>query len=264
VRALWRHAGVGRGIQVWQAASFALAVFALVIALVSPLDAASDAVFTAHMLQHSILMLVVAPLLVLSAPAVAFAWALPSDVHRALHAAQRSPPVARLSAFVLHPMFVWAQFALVFWLWHVPVMYDAAVRHDTLHGAEHLSLLASALLFWWLVLHHAGRRAFPYPAAVAFVFTTMLQMMIVPVLLTFSGTAWYAHYAAINPAWHISPAQDQVLGGLTMWMISNVVFIVLGGYLVARWLIEDERREDAESRRRNGRTADTKRSWITP
>ena len=76
----------------------------------------------------------------------------------------------------------------------------------------------------------------------------MLQMMIVPAFLVFSGTAWYPYYAHIDPAWRLTPMQDQSLAGLIMWMPSNVLFLVLGGYHVARWLQDDERRASEQVR----------------
>lgn len=244
VRSVWQRAGVGHGVRVWQAASFAAGIFTLFVAVCSPLDAAADASFAAHMLQHTVLMLVAPPLLVLGAPAVAYAWALPRGAQRRLHSAQRLRPVRAVSGGILHPIVVWSLQAVAFWCWHIPRLYDSAVRHDTLHGLEHLSLLAVSLLFWWLALRRAGHRGFSYGFAVAFVFTTMLQMMIVPALLVLSQSTWYPYYAGISPAWHLTPLHDQILGGLIMWMVSNVVYLLLGSYLVVRWLQAEEEGAD--------------------
>jgi putative membrane protein len=250
VRSVWQHAGVGHGVRVWQAAAFGAGVLTLVIALVSPLDAASSAVFSAHMVQHALLMLVAAPLLVLGEPGVAFTWATPRDVVARLHSVQRNRIWSWIAGTLMHPAVVWTLFAVVFWVWHVPALYDAGVRHDGLHALEHVTLLAVSVLFWWMILHTAGHRRFEFGAAVVFVFTSMLQMMIVPALLIFSGRSWYPYYAHINPAWHLSPLADQSLAGLIMWMSSNVLFLIVTGYLVARWLQEDERRVTEDARYR--------------
>jgi putative membrane protein len=249
VHALWRHAGIGRGVRVWQAAAFAAAILTLVIALISPLDAAASALFSAHMAQHALLMLVAAPLLVLGEPGVAFTWALPRDVLAYVHDAQRNRIWSAAARALTHPLAVWILFAATFWIWHAPPIYDAAVRHDTLHALEHVTLLGVSVLFWWTLLHAAGRRRFEYGAAVVFVFTTMLQMMIVPALLIFSGESWYPYYAHISPAWRLTPLQDQSLAGLIMWMPSNVIFLVVGGWLVVRWLQDDERRVTEQAQR---------------
>lgn len=249
VRAVWRHAGFSRGVRASQAACFACGVVALLVALLSPLDAASDVVFSAHMTQHVLLMLVVAPLVVLGQPGVAFAWALPRDGQRLVHRLQRNRAVCAGASTLTHPYAVWALFAINFWIWHVPALYDAAVRHEALHAIEHGALLGTALLFWWTALRTAGSRRLEYGGAILFVFTTMLQMTIVPALLVFSMDSWYPLYAGIDPAWRLSPLQDQQLAGLLMWMSSNVILLVVTGYLVARWLVADEQRASQEARR---------------
>lgn len=268
VRAVWRHAGRGRGVRAWQAACFACGIFFLLLALVSPLDAASDALFSAHMTQHALVMLVAAPLLVLGNPGVALAWALPRDGRRFVRRVQHDRLFGTAAALITNPYVVWTLFAVVFWAWHVPALYEAAVRHAPLHALEHGVLLGTSLLFWWTLLRTAGTRRLEYGGAILFVFTTMLQMTIVPALLVFSTDTWYPLYAGIDPSWRLSALADQQLAGLVMWMTSNVVLLLVTAYLVARWLLADERRASEEARRFAAtggvRTATRPRDQVTP
>lgn len=241
VRALWARAGVGGGVARWQAAAFGGGLLTLLGALMSPLDALSLELFSAHMTQHMLLILVAAPLLVLGAPLVAFVWALPSRWRRVVRTLQRGPAVAPAWRAVTHPAAAWSIYALAFWAWHAPFLFDAAVRHDAVHAAEHVTFVAAALLFWWTLIHSAGRNRLPHPAAIAFVFTTMLQQSALAALLTFSSVRWYGVYADASTTWHISVLQDQRLAGLIMWMPSNLLYLLVVGWLILRWLAEDER-----------------------
>ncbi|HZP58406.1 MAG TPA: cytochrome c oxidase assembly protein [Dehalococcoidia bacterium] len=252
VRALWSRAGIGRGIAAWRAACFALGLAVSAAALISPLDAMGHALVSAHMTQHMLLTLVAAPLLVFGQPPRAFAWALPRGGRRALRRAQRARGVPALGRTLTHPAVAWSLFAFSFWIWHVPGVYDAAVRHDALHAVEHATFVAGALLFWWMAIEVAGRRRFDYGAAAVFVFTTMLQMSILAALLTFSERTWYGVYTAADTSpWHLTTLQDQQLAGLTMWMESNFVYFVAVAALIALWLRDDERRvtRDAQPHR---------------
>lgn len=250
LRALSASAGVGRGIQRWQAAAFFAGLAVLFIALVSPLDTMSLTLFSAHMTQHLLLMLAAAPLIVLGAPGIAVLWAMPMSGRRYVHRVQAWPWAARAKRALMHPATVWCIYALVFWTWHVPTLYDAALRHDGLHALEHATFLSAALLFWWTVLHTAGGRRFEHGAAALFVFTTMLQQSILAALLTLSSVAWYPHYTGVTGGWRLSAVSDQQLAGLIMWLPSNLIYLATTGALIALWLRDDERRIDAQARPR--------------
>ena len=243
VDALWNRAGKGRGIRRWEAACFVAGLLTLALALISPLDAMSDVLFSAHMAQHMLLIFVSAPLLVLGRPAIAFAWALPPSWARGLHRLTGASFVRRGAALLSSPPAVWMTFALGFWVWHVPVLYDAAVRHAPVHAIEHLTFIAIGMQFWWLIIRRAGHRHFPDPAAIVFVFTTMLQQTLLGALLTFSTVPWYAAYGD-RAAWHLSQIADQELAGLIMWMPSNALYLVVTGALLVRWLRKEERDDE--------------------
>jgi len=220
----------------------------LVIALVSPLHPLGEELFSAHMLQHEILMLVSAPLLVLSRPLVTFLWALPFAWRRALGRWSKTGYVGSSWTFLTGALTAWWIHAAAIWVWHVPFLFDMTLRSDLAHTAQHLSFLLSALLFWWALFYSHGRRA--YGAAVLYVFTTAVHTGILGALLTFSPHIWYTAYRTTTQAWGFTPLEDQQLGGLIMWVPANLVYLAAGLVLFANWLKESdvllERTSDAD------------------
>jgi putative membrane protein len=237
---VWARAGHGRGVSYAQALAFAGGMLALVLALVSPVDALASELFAAHMTQHLLLMLVAAPLLVLGAPSVAFSWGISPEARSGLRDLQRAPVVRACGRALSSPAAIWLIFALALWAWHAPPLYDAALRHPLVHALEHASFLGASMLFWWLLVERAGWRRFEYGAAAMFVFLAMLQTSILAALLTFSGHSWYAAYAGGRPEWHLTALEDQQLAGLLMWIPSNVIYLAAVLTLIGRWLQRDE------------------------
>jgi putative membrane protein len=235
VACLWRQAGAGRGILRWRVAAFAAGWASLGAALVSPLDALGSQLFSAHMVQHELLMVVAAPLLVLGRPLAAWTWALAPGARRAVGHATHWPGLAWGWQQLTQPLHAWALHALALWLWHLPLLFDAALRSEGLHVLQHASFLATALLFWWAVLG-GDPRARASGFALAYLFTTMMHTAALGALLTLSPRAWYAGYAASASALGLDPLQDQQLGGLVMWVPGGVAYLAAALVLVARVL----------------------------
>ena len=210
----------------------------LVLALVSPLHPLGEELFSAHMVQHEILMLVSAPLLVISRPLVTFLWALPFEWRRSLGRWSKTQPIHASWIWLTAPLTAWWIHALAIWIWHAPPMMDAALRSDLMHTAQHLSFLLSALLFWWALFYAHGRRA--YGSGVLYIFTTALHTGILGALLTFTPHAWYAPYANTTQQYGLIPLQDQQIGGLIMWVPASIIYIVAGLYLFAMWMRESD------------------------
>lgn len=236
-RSVWRRAGIGHGVTVKRSIYFLSAVLALVIALISPLDALSGVLFWAHMVQHLILILVVAPLLLLSDFPLALLWALPRrwariSGGRLYHTA----PLARLWRLVSSPASAWLLFTIVLWGWHASVFFEAALYNETIHAIEHVMFIGTAMLFWWVLFKHTRQNHIHYGMAVLYLFTTTLQSGILGALMTFSNEPWYAYYTAFEPAWGLSPLQDQQLAGLIMWIPGGAVFTLLTIVYFAAWL----------------------------
>jgi putative membrane protein len=232
---LWRHAGRGRGITFGQVAAFAAGWLTLVAALVGPIDEFGDELFSVHMVQHELLMIVAAPLLVLARPLAAWTWAFAPQQRRALGHATRWGWLAALWAFITRPVVAWALHAMALWGWHVPELFDAALHHEWIHILQHTSFFGTALLFWWSVLGRDRRSAHGGFALVS-VFTTMLHTSALGALLTFATSAWYPTYAAAGGALGLTPVEDQQIGGLVMWIPGGTAYLVAALVLVARLL----------------------------
>ena len=237
VRGLWRAAGRGRGVGRARVAAFAGALVALVAALVSPLDAMAEQLFSAHMVQHLLLILVVAPLAVLGAPSFVWLWALPRAGRVALGRWWRRRRRLRRAAHgVTAPVSAWLLHSAALWIWHAPSAYQAALRRPAVHALEHLAFLGTALLFWWAVAPSAGRRRLSHGSGVLYVAAMGAQGSALGALLALSSVPWYPAHAPGAQAWHVAPIDDQQLAGLLMWIPASIVYVGTALALVARWL----------------------------
>ncbi|HEY7072404.1 MAG TPA: cytochrome c oxidase assembly protein [Acidimicrobiales bacterium] len=218
-----------------EVAAFTAGLVAVAVALASPLEGAAGALFSAHMLQHLLLVLVAAPLLAAGRPALAIGAAFPATTRRAWRRQAARPAARRATDVVLHPVVVWALGTVTLWAWHLPVLYDAAVRHDLLHAVEHASLLGTALLLWTVVWGRGPRPA-ATPTAVGLLFATALASAALGAVLTLAGTPLYDVHATTTAAWGLSPLEDQQLAGATMWVPAGLVYMAVMAGLLGSWL----------------------------
>jgi cytochrome c oxidase assembly factor CtaG/opacity protein-like surface antigen len=242
-REVWRRAGAGMVVGRWQATAYGAALVALAIALVSPLDTLSAALFSAHMVQHLLLVLVAAPLLVIAEPLVPLLWALPRRWRRALGRSwRRHHWVAGAWRIATTPLLAMGVHAVAVGFWHVPAPYEAALTDTALHVAEHASFLVTALLFWWALIHAGRAGGAGHGTAVIAVFVASLLMTALGALITLAPAAWYPAHAAGAAAWGLTPLQDQQLAGLIMWVPAGLVYVGAAAALFLAWLGEAERR----------------------
>lgn len=257
VVALWRSVGVDRGIRRWQVWSFTGGMVLLVIALISPLDALGGALFSAHMVQHLLLFLVAPMLLALSRPNVAIPWALPVASRKPfLVWAHRQPVIRGFQSIWSNPIVVWVTFCTVLWIWHVPAMYDAALRSDLVHSIEHVSFLLGAFVFWSYLIQTRQHRRVKNGLTVLFVFTTTVQSGLLGAILTFAGVTLYDGHAPFTEAWGLSVLEDQQLAGVLMWIPMGMWFTITTLVVFVAWLRDAERSvqqwETAAERRPTG------------
>lgn len=212
-----------------EAIYFASGVISFYLAVGSPLDALGENfLFSAHMLQHNLLMYVCPPLLLLGLPT----WL----VDRAF---LRHKWLKQLIKLLVHPLIAGLSFTLVFSLWHIPYLYEWALHDKAVHIIEHLTMLFVSLQMWWCILGPSRQvPALPYGGQIVFVFLLMVGQTPLFAFLTFSSDVFYPTYAYAPRVIELSPIQDQVLGGIVMKLAN--MFVSLGIMSVAfyKWSLE--------------------------
>ncbi|MHB8384533.1 MAG: cytochrome c oxidase assembly protein [Candidatus Binataceae bacterium] len=218
---------------------FVAGVATMFLALVSPLDALSDEyLFSAHMLQHLILILIVPPLLILG---------LSEKFVRSILAV---PALARIERILAMPAVAWTLAMAVLWIWHWPALYDATLADENVHIFEHLCFLVTATIFWWPIFAPVASARMEPVHAIIYLATAAVSNSLLAILLTFANPGLYPAY--LHPAdslgilpmlregWGITPAVDQQLGGLLMWVPGGLIFLGAIMFVMARWYSEPE------------------------
>jgi putative membrane protein len=207
-------------------------------ALVSPLHAAGERSFSAHMLEHELLMLAAAPLLVLAEPLAILLWAFPARARQAIGALVRTRAMSALWGRLTGPVAATILQAAALWLWHAPFLFDLALASEGWHAAQHLSFILSALLFWSAMLGASRKPASGGQGLAALcLFATSLISGALGALMAFSQSPWYARYAELGMApYGLTPAEDQQVAGLIMWIPGGLVHAVAALILVAALL----------------------------
>jgi len=224
-----------------QIALFIAGWVVLAAALVTPLHAAGEHAFAAHMVEHELLMLGAAPLLAASRPVGIALWAFPRGMRQAL--ARAGHGVGGAWALLTAPLVATALQAIALWAWHAPRLFDLALAHEGWHVVQHLSFLCTALLFWWAMLCGHGERRLA--VAIGCLFFTATISGALGALMAISSSPWYAAYAAQGlDAFGLSPAEDQQLAGALMWVPGGLVHAGAGLALLARWLRAGAREQD--------------------
>ncbi len=210
--------------------SLAASLVVLLAALNGPLHDLSDSyLFSAHMVQHLILTLLFPPL---------FLYGLPADVVRRI----LGPPwLRRVSARLVRPVAAAAIFTVPIALWHLPLFYEAAMRHHGVHVAQHLVFLATSVVMWWPILSPVPElpRA-SYPAQLLYLFLLGIPMSIVGAMITLADAPLYPFYVEAPRVWGLSPMADQQIGGLMMWVPGGLIFWLAMTVVWFRWSAREE------------------------
>lgn len=192
----------------------------LAAALVSPLHEAGERSFAAHMFEHELIMLAAAPLLVLSQPFAVMLWAFPNAGRHSLGSATRSRLIDGPWQLLSAPVAATLIQAAALWLWHAPALFDLALANEGWHAAQHLSFLTSALLFWTAML---SRRTAAGVSALCLVVTSIVSGAL-GALMAFATSPWYSAYEQLGMApFGLTPAEDQQVAGLLMWVPGGLV-----------------------------------------
>jgi putative membrane protein len=216
------------------AAACAGGLAVLAAALLGPLDAWAARSFAAHMVQHEVLMLAAAPLLVLARPLAHWTWAFPAGGRRGLRRVLDRWRALGVWRFCTSAVGACALQTIALFAWHLPAWFHAALYHPALHILQHATFLLAALCFWWSVLR-PGPARLRAPAGIASLFVTTLTTGALGALLTFAAVPWFATVSTAPPL-GLSALEDQQVGGLLMWIPGGTVYLVIALAMAARAL----------------------------
>jgi cytochrome c oxidase assembly factor CtaG len=241
----------------WRTAVFLLGLAALLAALASPIDTYASVSFAVHMVQHMLLIVVAAPLLMLGAPIRPLLRGLPALVRAAIvRPLARARTVRAFIHLLRHPLAAAALYVGGLYAWHLPNLYDAALLDARVHVVEHAWFLLSALIFWSVVIDPAPFRAtLGYGARLPYLLVLgAAQNTVLGGILSFSSRLLYTAYAGISDTtiFDMDRVTDQRVGGAIMWVVGDFVFLAAASVAFFLWLAEEEetqkRRERIASR----------------
>jgi len=215
-------------ISVWQLTAFMSGLFALWIAVGSPLAAFDDELLSIHMIQHILLMAVAPPLILLGAPALPLLHGLPQMLVRSgLGLFLRWPPVQWVGHTLTHPVFCWLAATVTLIGWHSPTAFEFALRSDFWHEIEHACFFVTSILFWWPVIQPWPSVArWPRWSIPLYLFIGMMANDALSAFLAFCDRVLYPSYASASPLFAISPLDDQALAGALMWVFGSFVYLI--------------------------------------
>ncbi|GAC1651913.1 MAG: cytochrome c oxidase assembly protein [Gemmatimonadaceae bacterium] len=208
-----------------QYASFFAGLAAMFLSLNGPLHDLSDYyLFSAHMVQHLVLTLVVPPLMILGTPG----WMLRPALGRR--------PIAAIARRVTRPLWCFAVFNVVVAAWHLPPLYNAALAYHPVHIGMHLTFLAAAVLMWWPFLSPLPELPrLAYPGQMLYCFLMSIPMSIVSIYIAYADRVLYPLYSTAPRIWAITPMEDQLIGGLIMWIPGGLFFYIVMSVVFFRW-----------------------------
>lgn len=223
----WRHRfQPDAPVEAANVTSFMAGLLVLFTALTGPIHDLSDTyLFSAHMIQHMLLIFAMPPLLLYGIPG----WMLRPLV--------RVPAVARLARRVTRPAATFVIFNVVLIAWHLPPLYNVAMEHHPIHIVEHLMIMAASVILWWPVLSPlADVPRAAYPVQLLYLFVAGLPMVMVAIFIAMAQELLYPFYARAPRIWEPLTAQaDQHLGGLIMWIPGGLIFLTAISVVFFRW-----------------------------
>jgi putative membrane protein len=258
IASAWYATGVGRllqenkpdAISPNRVLAFVTGIGVLLIALQSPVDVLSEDLFSVHMCQHLLLMLVAPPLLVFSDCPIMFLRALPRGPRKIVARIWIGGRLDRAYRWFMNPITVWIMFCGAFVFWHAPRPYQWALDNEGVHILEHLSFFVTSLAFWTLVLPSRGRRRrLQHGPALLLIVATAVLSGLPGALMIFSPRPLYPAHAAGVAKWGMTLIEDQQIAGLIMWIPAGAAYIIAAVLVFLEWLGESEARALRAARR---------------
>lgn len=233
---LWHKSAAGKHSLRRQGLLFSAGWMVMALSLLSPLHRLGARSFTAHMIEHELLMLVATPLMALSKPLGILLWGFRSPIRQVLAGMGKTSSFTAFWNVISSPLSASLIQATMLWVWHSPMLFDRALQSEGWHAAQHLSLVFSALLFWWSMNRTAATLQRP-GVAVFFLFFTSIQSGFLGALMAFANSPWYTRYAAMGMSGtgNLTPLEDQQVAGLIMWIPGGAVHALAAFFYLGLW-----------------------------
>jgi cytochrome c oxidase assembly factor CtaG len=249
---LWLVARIGRQhpaspVPRARTAAFLGGLAVIAAALLSGIERYDTTLFSVHMVQHILLVLVAAPLIAFAAPITLLLRVATPGLRRGWILPVLHSRIVRILAF---PVVAWLVFAGVMWASHFSPLFDAALEDPLIHDLEHLLFLSTALLFWWpAIAQDPGPWRMPHPGRALYVFLQMPQNTFLAVVILGASTVLYPHYATTGRTWGPTPLEDQRLAAGIMWLAGDAIFLAAVLGIVWAWMRHEARDAPRADRR---------------
>ena len=235
----WRSTKHPGAVSTTQRVLFFAGLGAIFLSLNGPLhDLSDDYLFSAHMVQHLVLTLIVPPLLIAGTPG------------SLLRPLLRHKAIRRVAEVVTRPLMCFIIFSVTIAAWHLPPMYNTAMALHWVHIIQHLMFMAVAVLMWWPLMSPLPELPrLSYPAQLLYCFLLGIPMSIIAISITYARDALYPAYASAPRMWGLDPMEDQLLGGLIMWIPGGFFFVIVMSFVFYKWAkAGEDTAEAAQSR----------------
>ena len=244
----WRlkRRGSSQLVKPWRSASYLVGLAVLGVALMSPIDVLSGQFFFMHMVQHLLLVMIAPPLLLIGDPMPITMWGLPSSLRLEVGRWLRpESSVRRAVRSLTTPGLVWLYFVAVLVGWHDPRLYNLTLESELVHDLEHLTFFGTAMLFWWHVIGSAPRihRRLSKGVRIGYALSVVPPTAVTGIAIAFASKPIYEYYTTVPRLGKMTVVQDQMLGGVIMWIPGSMMYIIAALILIARVVQDEENKE---------------------
>jgi cytochrome c oxidase assembly factor CtaG len=246
--ARWRlkRRGSHQLVKPWRSVSYLAGLAVLWIALMSPIDVLSSQFFFMHMVQHLLLVMIAPPLLLIADPMPVMMWGLPSNLRLEIGRWLRPESRFRQTVRALTtPGLVWLYSVAVLVGWHDPRLYNLTLESELVHDLEHLTFFGTAMLFWWHVIGSAPHihRRLSRGVRIGYALSVVPPTALTGIAIAFASEPIYEYYTTVPRLGEMTVVQDQMLGGVIMWIPGSMMYIIAALVLIAHVVRSEEQKE---------------------
>lgn len=260
-RRLRRHSAHNKLANGWRLASYEGGLGIIALALLSPIDRLGGQLFFMHMIQHMLMIMFAAPMLLLADPFPVFLWSLPVKLRQpAARLFERDSTFRRLLIKTTQPGVAWLVFLTIYLGWHDPQAYNAALTYEWAHNLQHITFFVASLFYWWPLVGCAPHihPRFPIWGKLAYLVGTIPPNMAIGVSIAFSSEVLYTYYLSVPRVWGFTALQDQQLAGAIMWIQGSEMYIMITLFFLGRLFMTRGKGKPID------RTWDNEESMIAP